>query len=138
MHKINVYQYSCLLVHNCTVLNVDSHLMLLKEAIWDARAKWRDIGLKLKVSEGDLATIHGRTDADCLHEVLVHWMHTGRARIDDLLKALESKVIGHSDIAKEICSWKKEDQIRLGLSEDAETSKVSNYYSTICKKKLAK
>ena len=35
-------------------LLVDKHLKIVREVTWDARAKWNDLGLELKVSDGTL------------------------------------------------------------------------------------
>ena len=89
--------------------------MSIKEAIWDARSKWRDIGRKLKVKEGDIESIHEHDDGECLHKVLKYWIHTGQATIDDLLTALNSKVVGHSVIAMEIKSRRGKERAEVGL-----------------------
>ena len=89
-------------MYAATVLNVDNHLMLIKEAIWEVRSKWKDIGRKLSSTEGDIDAIHEHNDGECLHQVLSQWIHTGRATINDLLKALENKMIGRPDIVREM------------------------------------
>ena len=35
-------------------LSVDKHLKMVREVTWDARSKWYDIGVELKVRDGDL------------------------------------------------------------------------------------
>ena len=92
--------------------------MPTKEAIWNARAKWRDIGRKLGLSEGDIQAIHEHDDGECLHKVLSQWMYTGRATIYDLLTELESEIIDRSDIARQIRSRKGEDRRKVGLDEE--------------------
>ena len=86
------------------MLNADSHLMQLKEAIWDVRSKWRNIGRILSLTDGDIDAIHERDDGECLHQVMSQWIHTGRATVNDLVIALESRMIGRPDIVKEIKS----------------------------------
>lgn len=105
--------------------------MVIKEAIWDTRAKWRDIGCKLGLKAGDIDSIHDHEDGECLHIVLSHWMHTGRATIHELLKALESKIIDCSDIVREIVSLKGENQVKIGLFADGATEKSKYYYSSL-------
>ena len=102
-----------------TVLEVDKHLMSLKEAMWSARSKWKDIGRKLGITEGDIEAIHEHDDGECLHKVLLNWVRTGRATINDLLKALESKVIGHPEIIGEIRSLIKEEYSECVLKDES-------------------
>ena len=45
----------------------------VKSALWDARAKWRDIGSCIGVDEGTLDTMKGN-DGDCLNGILSHWL----------------------------------------------------------------
>ena len=101
--------------------------MPIKEAIWDARAKWKDIGRKLKLTEGDIDAIHKRDDGECLHRVLLQWIRTGRATMLDLLAALESKIIDRLDIVKKIQSLPGEKQTELGLTTKEYTSPESKY-----------
>ena len=91
--------------------------MPIKEAIWDARSQWKDIGRKLGLKEGDIRAIHEPSDGECLHEVLLQWMHSGRATTAYLLMALESKAVGCSDLVKEIQSLKGEARAEVGLDE---------------------
>ena len=100
-----------------TVLNEDVHLMPIKEAVWDARSQWKDIGRKLGLKSGDIRAIHDPSDGECLHEVLSQWMHTGKATINVLLKALESKIIDRLDIARETRSLRGDERLAVGLGE---------------------
>ena len=101
------------------VLNEDAHLMPVKEAIWDVRYKWKDIGRKLGLKSGDIQAIHEPNDGECLHVVLSQWMHTGKATLNHLLSALESKVIDCPDIAREIRSRTGEARTSVGLDESS-------------------
>ena len=86
-----------------TVLSIDAHLKPLKLAIWEARAKWPDIGRALPgISEGTMLAIHDKDDGDCLHKVLSLWIHSGKATIRDLLWALADKTVYRNDITNEI------------------------------------
>ena len=91
--------------------------MPLIEAIWDARSKWRYIGLKLGLTYGDIHAIEDG-NKNCLTEVLVQWMQTGKATIYEMLKALESAVICRSDIANTIRSRQGEERKEVGLPEE--------------------
>ncbi len=94
--------------------------MPLKEAIWDARSEWKDIGRKLGLTNGDIHAIKdgNKNISECLIEVLVQWMQTGKATIYEMLKALESAVICRSDIANTIRSRQGEERKEVGLPEE--------------------
>ncbi len=102
------------------VLGVDTHLMPLKEAIWDARSKWKDIGRKLGLTDGDINAIKESEHniSECLNEVLVRWIQTGKATIYDLLKALKSEVIDCSGIVSKILSLRGEERKAVGLPKE--------------------
>ena len=93
--------------------------MPLKEEIWDARSQWKDIGRKLGLKDGDIHAIKESEHniSECLNEVLVQWMQTGKATIYDLFKALDSRVIGRSDIVRTIQSLRGEERKAVGLPE---------------------
>ena len=101
--------------------------MQIKETIWDARAKWKDIGRKLKLTEGDIDAIHERDDGECLHKVLLQWIQTGRATMSDLLTALESKIIDRLDLVGEIRSLTREKHIELSLTKAKYATEKSKY-----------
>jgi hypothetical protein len=50
-------------------LTID-HLNAVRDALFDARAKWKDIGRCIGVDEGTLDTIKN----DCLCETLSYWL----------------------------------------------------------------
>ena len=39
-------------------LSVDKHLKIVRGAIWDARASWRDLGVELGINVGTLDVGH--------------------------------------------------------------------------------
>ena len=43
------------------------------DALWKARAKWKNIGICIGVDAGTLDTMKG-SDDDCLRETLSHWL----------------------------------------------------------------
>lgn len=103
-------------IGGATILDINTHLKPVKEAIWDARSKWRDIGRLLPgLTEGTIATIHDLDDNESLHKVLSLWMHSGNAMIQDILKALEHVTVSRVDIAKKIRALKGKDRTQLGL-----------------------
>lgn len=89
------------------VLEGQGHLLKVKEAIWEARSHWRNIGRLLGLIESDIRIIartHGDNNGDCLHEVLLLWMSSGAARMNVLIEALEHQVIGCAEMAQALQS----------------------------------
>jgi len=81
-------------------------LIEVRGALYEASAKWYDIGIELKLSIGTLDTI--RKDftcaADCLREMSIHWLK----RTDPcpswkaLTKALKSPPVGKEHLAQQL------------------------------------
>jgi len=78
----------------------------VRGALYEACAKWYDIGIELKLSIGTLNTI--REDfpqaADCLREICIHWLkHTDpRPSWTALSVALESPPVGEGHLAQRL------------------------------------
>ena len=81
-----------------------------KRALWDARAKWGDIGRCIGVDEGTLDTMKGK-DGDCLSGVLSHWLggvynpkdKNSRPRTwRTLIEALRDKVVNEEAMADKL------------------------------------
>ncbi len=73
---------------------------------FDARIKWRNILLILDVPSDTIDSIgtKWRDDPDeCYREGLKEWLKGGEKSWEDVVKALSSPIVGHSDIAKTIC-----------------------------------
>ena len=87
-----------------SVLNVDEHILYVREAIHQTREKWLDIGRGLRIRDDDLTCIQQQyNDAtECLYQMLKKWMNTGEASIKKLLEVLDSKVVGYSNLANEL------------------------------------
>ena len=85
--------------------------------MWEARSSWKNIGRELGLSDGTISSIDKPKidDSECLHEVLRHWMHSGDAKISNLLSALENKTVDRKDIADAIRSLDWEDKRNVGL-----------------------
>ena len=109
-----------LLYYGSAVLSMDKHLKHVKVAVWEVRAQWKNIGRSLELSEGAIQSIHGPDDGECLHEVLLLWMQTGLATINDLLEALEDITVARHDIAHKIRALKGKDRINIGLEPDTD------------------
>lgn len=71
----------------------------------DARVKWEMIGRKLNINSNDLDCIkaqHGNNFRECLYQMIVKWMKSGRATMNDLLRALRDQMVGHEALANKI------------------------------------
>ena len=88
-------------------------------AIWNARSNWRDIGRALRVSSdvmNEIGVDHClQNDGQRMERVLVEWLHSGKATVHQLLRALEERSVRHYDIAKNIRSLEGEDRTAIGL-----------------------
>ncbi len=97
-----------LLFFNCTAIASDclnqSDLKQVYNAVFEARAKWRRIGLQLELTHGDLEAIdsHYRNPDDQLEEVLAKWLKGGEATWRQLTEALYSVPVGETALAKQI------------------------------------
>ena len=91
----------------------------MKNTVLDAASLWFPLGQALGIPPGTLQSIkfdkelHG--DNDRLNEVLSTWMHSGKATIDQLLKALVDPCVGHGDIANTIRALKGVERSKVGL-----------------------
>ena len=104
-----------------TILAVHTHLSYIKNAISEAREKWRDIGRALGLSEGTIQSIHRQTiynSNESLHQVLSLWMYTGKATTQHLLEALEDPAVRRTDIANHMRDLRGEDRTNVGLEEN--------------------
>ena len=93
--------------HLPAVLNVE-HLTAVRSKLWEARAKWYDIGLELGIHSGTLDAIkcNNNNVEDRFREMLREWL----IRVNppptklQLAKALESPSVGHGTLAEQISS----------------------------------
>ena len=79
-------------------------------ALWDARAKWKDIGSCIGVDAGTLATMKG-SDNVCLRDTLSHWLR-GVYRPGEqnskprtwrtLIEALRTKIVNEAAMANKL------------------------------------
>ncbi len=81
-----------------------SDLKQVYKVVFEARAKWRRIGLELDLTDGDLEAInsHYRNPADQLERVLAKWLKGGEATWRQLTEALYSVPVGETALAKQI------------------------------------
>ena len=81
-------------------------LIEVRGALFDARAKWFDIGIELKLPVGTLQTV--REDfphaADCLREMCIIWLKRNDPRPSwvALVKVLESLPVGEGHLAQQL------------------------------------
>ena len=90
------------------------HLRHITNATWGARGEWKLIGRELA---GDIDAIDANYhNADDKYKaVLREWMHTGKARTDQLIDALRSPTVKRADIADMITASTGERRKNLGL-----------------------
>ncbi len=85
-------------------------LPTLYERLFPARAKWRNIGLKLKVEPDTLEAIaskHNNPD-DCLREMLTKRLQAvGSLSWREVCNCLRSPIVDRNDVAEKIEEWRK-------------------------------
>ena len=72
---------------------------------FDARIKWRNILLILDVPSDTIDSIGTKwrdNPDECYREGLKEWLKGGKRSWEDVIKALSSPIVGHSDIARTI------------------------------------
>ena len=77
------------------------------EAVWDARVKWFNIGLKLGVSVSTLNAVkknNNQDPDDCLTAMLEYWLNNGKPKPSwaELAKALKSPMVGYAQLAEQL------------------------------------
>ncbi len=81
-----------------------SDLKQVYKVVFEARAKWRLIGLQLELTHGDLEAInlHYRNPDDQLERVLAKWLRGGEATWRQLMEALYSVSVRETALAEQI------------------------------------
>ena len=83
----------------------ENDLFEIQEAIWDARPKWKNIGLGLKISTSDIEVIDvnkGNVD-DKFQSMILKWLQNGKnCTWAALCKALSARSVGHASLAAKI------------------------------------
>ena len=78
----------------------------VKDAIWDARSKWNDIGLQLSIRKPDLDAIHEdcRDVQQCLTEMLTLWLKRANPppTWESMANALKQPSVEWQQLAEEI------------------------------------
>ncbi len=84
---------------------ITDDLRLLYTATFEARNKWRNILLNLKVSIATIESIGSKfrdNPDECYREGLVEWLKGEERSWEDVVEALSSPIVGHNDIATTI------------------------------------
>ncbi len=90
-------------------------------ATFDARIKWRNILLMLEVSAATVETIGiewSNNPDDCYREGLLEWLKGGDKSWEDLVAALSSPTVGHSDLARTV----ERDHVQILIQATPETA----------------
>ena len=84
-------------------LSSDS-LRVVYNELFEARAKWRRIGLELNLTSGTLDAIEQRNavPGDRLERVLIEWLNKETATWRELVGALYSVPVGETKLAKQL------------------------------------
>ena len=80
------------------VLGVNDLVTVLDE-LYDVRARWYDIGLRLNVPAETLEKIKAPDDNSCLRQVLIIWLRSGKATWTNLCQALRHRTIEQRKLA---------------------------------------
>ena len=77
------------------------------EAVWEARSKWYNIGLKLGTSPGTLDAIKASSKEnvdDCITAMIKDWLKNGNPRPTwaAIAKALKSPMVGYGHLAEQL------------------------------------
>ena len=93
--------------------------MDVKSTLWDARAKWRNIGSCIGVDEGTLDTMKGKDPGKSLSDVMSHWLRgvynpkekNSKPRTwHTLIETLRDKTVNEEAIADKVEREKLGDQ----------------------------
>ena len=98
------------LLSNCLIFANDlsdvlsiNHLDQVRQAIWEGRIEWRNLGLELKLSPDTLKAIskkYPQSIDECFVEMLSEWLRSGcRPTWEDMIWALRSPIVGLQALA---------------------------------------
>ena len=122
-----VLSYTCSLSLGIEVFRVSTHLRPIRDKVWPARAKWRNLGAELLIPSDTLDEIEEdqrNTDEHKLGAVLERWMYTGRATIDQLISALDSVSVLREDLAYELSA-------QYGIDEVSKDELEGDFYMSV-------
>ena len=95
------FEQNVFLFSDCLSIN---NLCEVKRAVWEARVKWYDIGLELRVSPDNLDVINKKNHEDCdvcIREMLKVWLRRSHPSPSwkELAEALRSPMIDYGELA---------------------------------------
>ena len=84
-----------------------SNLSDVLEAVWEARSKWYNIGLKLGTSAGTLDSIKTGSKEnpdECVTAMIKDWLNNGNPRPTwaAVARALKSPMVGYGHLAEQL------------------------------------
>ena len=97
-----------MLIFTVTHLHIED-LYVVQNTVWDARARWYNVGLGLHISAYKLDAIketHKNSTDPCFTDMLAHWLKTSHPKpsLNALAKALESPSVEYGELAERISS----------------------------------
>ena len=114
-----------ILLHNIGQLSPND-LRRVQDTIWEARAKWYNLGLGLDITPDTLDTIKldNASTNDCFRAMLTKWLREyQRPTWSALAEALRSPSVELTHLAEEISKLEKlEQQLYLVLSSEVKNS----------------
>ena len=114
------------------VLDISEHLRHMKSAAFDAQSQWRNICLSLGLSNSKMRIIYEPDSGECLYEVLLSLIQTGKAALYHLLKALENPLVARRDIARTTHARKGEERIKVELDPATEMDTGNQQPQGVC------
>lgn len=88
---------------NAVYFTYEKDLKVLYDAAYEARPKWRNIGLQLDVSPSTLESIDTKnreSNECCFYDVLSEWLKTGsNCSLDVFVSALANKTVGYNALS---------------------------------------
>ena len=84
-----------------------TRLRTVRNRVWEARSKWKDIGIELKLEQTDLDAVSSKngSDADaCFGDMLSKWLKQTRSRPTwlKMIRALKRPAVGFQELAEQI------------------------------------
>ena len=105
LYSVHYIEIHCIFIFadHLTIDNLGDVL----EAVWEARSKWYNIGLKLGTSAGTLDSINKATNQnpeDCITSMIKDWLNNGKPKPTwaALAKALKSPMVGYEHLAEQL------------------------------------
>ena len=96
-----------------------SHIQIIQEVTYDARSKWKNLGIELGISPPTLDSIdtgcHG-TPEDCYRNLLETWLRgdTPKPTIARLLESLKARTVGYGYLVTKIEEMNEARKEKLG------------------------